>query len=153
MESDYPQLFCPLCGTTKSIRYFDPSGFSVDVIGVRFRGLGRGKGFSIVSEGSLLEGEDPVVGRIADRVAVLYDMLFEGDSVVELLDEVNESLGADYDSLFEAVKMELLPRYQDYVEEDEDEDGFEEVLVAEEVPLTMLDDEILRGEHEYEEVE
>lgn len=146
MESGYPQFFCPLCGTTKSVRYFDPSGFSVDVIGVRFRGLGRGKGFSIVSEGSLLEGEDPVVGRIADRVAVLYDMLFETEEVQGLLQDINDALGAEHETLLDA-SADLLSRFEDYVEEDWDDDDVPEEGV-DSVPLGILDYEILRGENE-----
>lgn len=148
MESGYPQFFCPLCGTTKSVRYFDPSGFSVDVIGVRFRGLGRGKGFSIVSEGSLLDSEDPVVGRIADRVAVLYDMLFETEEVQGLLQDINDALGTEHETLLDA-SADLLSRFEDYVEEDWDDDDAPE---EDEVPaqLSYLDREMQLGENEEE---
>jgi len=45
---------------------------------VQVRGLGKGKGVEIVERYSLIEGGNPeLLDLISDRVAVLYDMLYE----------------------------------------------------------------------------
>ncbi len=69
---------CPLCGKSISLNFFDPSNFEEDILLVRYRGLGRGKGFEEVERYSLLDGGDPeLLDLISDRVAILYDLLYE----------------------------------------------------------------------------
>ena len=45
------------------------------------RGLGKGKGFEVTNEYSLIEVADhpELLDLITDRIAVLYDMLYEDD--------------------------------------------------------------------------
>ena len=104
-------LKCPLCGKQNSIRHFDPTNFVDDIIIILKRGLGRGKGWEEVEEYSLLDGSDPeLLDLISDRVAVLYDMLYEdseddedeGETSVELEDE------EDFESLSDLDKELLI---------------------------------------------
>ena len=47
---------------------------------VQVRGLGHGKGVEVVERYSLLDGENPeLLDMISDRIAVLYDMLYEDE--------------------------------------------------------------------------
>ena len=72
------QFICPMCGKFASVRYFDPSDFEDDILLIQVRGLGRGKGVEIVEKYSLLDGSNPeLLDLISDRVAVLYDLLYE----------------------------------------------------------------------------
>ena len=67
-----------MCGKFASVRYFDPSDFEDDILLIQVRGLGRGKGVEIVEKYSLLDGGNPeLLDLISDRVAVLYDLLYE----------------------------------------------------------------------------
>jgi len=72
------QFICPLCGKFVSVRYYDPSNFEDDILLIQVRGLGYGKGVEIVEKYSLLDGSDPdLLELISDRIAVLYDLLYE----------------------------------------------------------------------------
>ena len=72
------QLICPLCGKFVSVRYYDPSNFEDDILLVQVRGLGHGKGVEIVEKYSLLNGDNPeLLELISDRVAIIYDLLYE----------------------------------------------------------------------------
>ena len=117
---DYERMslwICPLCGKQVSIRYYDPSGFADDIVIIQLRGLGRGRGFEVVSEYSLFEDEDTeLLDIISDRVAVLYNLLYEdkgddedeekeddgeeGEQNGELLDLVNDVLADIYEERF-----------------------------------------------------
>ena len=69
---------CPICGKRNSIKLYDPTDFDNDIFLIKVRGLGRGKGFEITKKYSLLKGENPeLLELISDRVAVLYDLLYE----------------------------------------------------------------------------
>lgn len=84
------QFICPTCGKFVSVRYYDPSNFEDDILLVQVRGLGHGKGVEIVKKYSLLDGSDPeLLDLISDRVAVIYDMLYddEEESPVDIEDE------------------------------------------------------------------
>ena len=109
---------CPLCGKQVSIRYYDPSDFDDDIMIIQLRGLGRGRGFEVVSEHSLFEDEDTeLLDIISDRVAILYNLLYEnngddededeaedegkgGTQNGELLDLVNDALADIYEERF-----------------------------------------------------
>ena len=56
------------------------------------RGLGKGKGFEVIREYSLLNnGGDPeLLDKITDRVAQIYDMLYEEEPDNEELDYTEE---------------------------------------------------------------
>ncbi len=91
------QFICPLCGRFVSVRYYDPSDFEDDILIVQVRGLGHGKGVEIVEKYSLLDGSDPdLLELISDRIAVLYDLLYEDieddEAEVDLEDEDDEPL-------------------------------------------------------------
>ncbi len=89
------QFICPTCGKFVSVRYYDPSDFEDDILIVQVRGLGHGKGVEIVEKYSLLDGSDPdLLELISDRIAVLYDLLYEDveddEAEVELEDDEEE---------------------------------------------------------------
>jgi len=72
------QWQCPLCGKIVSVSRYDPSNFEDDILLVQVRGLGRGKGFELAEKYSLLDGDNPeLLDLISNRVAVIYDMLYE----------------------------------------------------------------------------
>ena len=171
MASEYSQILCPLCGKSIHTRNYDPSKFTDEIIGISFRGLGRGRGFEVIARDNLLDidEEHPILEDLANRVAVLHDLFFEGDEVEELLDEVCDELSVEHDTLYEACR-DLLSRYQDYVDEERDEDKStvpidlheknfedddddfdeEEGPVEIEEPLSDLDRELLLEEEEDE---
>ena len=79
---------------------------------VQVRGLGRGKGVEIVKKYSLLDGSNPeLLDRISDRVAVIYDMLYEGveddeaeeEHPVDLEDDDEEEEDEDINDLDEDI--------------------------------------------------
>jgi len=90
------QLICPLCGKFVSVRYYDPSDFEDDILLVQVRGLGRGKGVEIVETYSLLDGSDTyLLDLISDRVAILYNLLYEDNGDDEDEDEAEEEDALD----------------------------------------------------------
>ena len=75
---------CPLCGKHNSIRYYDPTDFVNDILIIKKRSLGHGKGFDITDRYSLLDGSDPeLLDLISDRVLIIYDMLYEDEEAEE----------------------------------------------------------------------
>ena len=57
------------------------------------RGLGHGKGFEVTDRYSLFDGSDPeLLDLISDRVAVIYDMLYEDEETEEDINDFNEDL-------------------------------------------------------------
>ena len=57
------------------------------------RGLGHGRGFQVTDRYSLLDGSDPeLLDLISDRVAVIYDMLYEDVESDEDISEFDEDL-------------------------------------------------------------
>ena len=76
------------------IRQFDPSDFDEDILVVQVRGLGRGRGFEVVDRYSILEGgsHPELLDLISDRVAIIYDMLYEGVEPDEDINEFDEDL-------------------------------------------------------------
>jgi len=122
---------CPLCGKQVSIRHYDPTDFVDDILIILKRGLGKGKGFEEVDRYSLLDGSDPeLLDLISDRVAVLYDMLYEDvdddeaeeEHPVDLEDEV------DFESLSDLDK-EIFLAEREEEEEDEDINDLEEDII------------------------
>lgn len=110
-------LKCPLCGKQNSIRYYDPTEFVDDIIIILKRGLGRGKGWEDVEEYSLLDGSDPeLLDLISDRVAVLYDMLYEDSEDDEAEDELEDD--EDFESLSYIDKELLIFEREKKEEED-----------------------------------
>ncbi len=113
-------FICPICGKQCSIRFYDPTGFVVDILIIRKRGLGRGMGFEEVERYSLRDGSDPeLLDLISDRVAVVYDMLYEDvedDNEAEADEEEDE---VDFESLSE-IDKELLLAERDVAEDEEE---------------------------------
>jgi len=153
MENGFNQFQCPLCGRSVSIRKFDPTEFDDDVNGIRFEGLGYGRGFGVAEKGSILESGDPVLALIGDRVLEISRFLMDAgiltqsmiashipvlesqaqvDEREELIDDINAALKPYYgdeafENLFDASKA-LLDQFLDYEEEENKEDD-EEVAV------------------------
>ena len=112
---------CPLCGKQNSIKHYDPTDFDNDILIILKRGLGKGKGFEETERYSLLDGSDPeLLELISDRVAVLYDLLFED---VEDDDESeDEEKEVDFESLSELDKELFLFEREEAEDNEEDED-------------------------------
>jgi len=121
------QVICPLCGKFVSVRHYDPSGFEEDILLVQVQGLGRGKGVEIVEKYSLLNGENPeLLDLISDRVAVIYDLLYEETEETE--DNEEESDTRQHESLTELDELdkEILSAEEEYEDiNDLDEDILE----------------------------
>ena len=88
-------LICPLCGKFNSLRFFNPSKFELDILGVDTRGLGRGKGTMVVGTYSVLDRPD-IVEPIRKRCMDLLGLI-EG-AEVPAKDELL-ALQADYEQL------------------------------------------------------
>ena len=138
---------CPICGLQRGIKKFDPSDSDLDITVIQLRGLGKGKGFEIVDEYSILSGEHPeLLELISDRVAIVHDLLFETDDSEELLDDINAVLRPDYEdeafeNLVDAAKA-LLDQFLDYDEEDNDEEENDDL------PVETIDKELWIADHE-----
>ena len=151
MESAYNQFQCPLCGKSVGIKNFDPSNFDDDIIGIRFVGLGYGRGFEVAAKGSILDSEDPVLDKIADRVVEISLVEEEDEEEEELSDDINAVLRPDsdddaFENLVDAAKA-LLGRFLEYDDEEDDE---EDTMQYE--SLSELDKEILLAEREEEDI-
>lgn len=111
-----------------SVAYYDPSEFVDDVLLVKVKGLGRGKGVAIVDTYSLLDGEEtPLLGQIRARILSVHNFLFDEfddleEKYDELLNSVNDALSESYPEGFsdlgEAVEI-LLDEYTELLEESE----------------------------------
>jgi len=121
---------CPLCGKQCSILHYDPTDFDDDILIIQKRGLGKGKGFDEVERYSLLEGSDPeLLDLISDRIAVIYDLLYEdvGDDEVEVehsidLEDEDKEEEVDFESLSDLDKQIFLADLEEEEDEEEDED-------------------------------
>jgi len=162
MDSGFNQFQCPLCGKSVGIKNYDPSEFDDDIIGIRFAGLGYGRGFEVAAKGSILDSDDPVLDKIADRVVEISQFLLEDeeddadDRTEELIDDINAVLRPDYDdaafeNLVDAAEA-LLDRFLDY-DDEEDENDEEEDDTGQYESLSELDKEILLAELEEEDEE
>ena len=65
---------CPLCGKNCQLEGFDPENLSLDIRVKSFKGLGRGKGFDLDEEYSIL-GDEEFTPRICDRILDLLKLL------------------------------------------------------------------------------
>ncbi len=83
MEQHFNQLQCTLCGRSVSIRKFDPTDFVNDVIGIRFVGLGYGRGFGVAAKGSILHSGDPVLELMAGRVLEISRFLLDAEIITK----------------------------------------------------------------------
>ena len=103
--------------------HYDPTDFVNDILIIRLRGLGKGRGFEETERYSLLDGSDPeLLDLISDRVAVIYDLLYEDeeDDKAEAEEEEDE---VDFESLSDLDKEILLAeREEEEAEKAEDED-------------------------------
>lgn len=68
------QLVCPLCGKFSSLRYFDPSSFEHDILGVDTVGLGRGRGTRVVAKFSMLD-DSTLMSIIKERCLLLVRII------------------------------------------------------------------------------
>jgi len=119
-------FLCPLCGKQCSILHYDPTDFDDDIPIIQKRGLGKGRGFAEDERYSLLDGSDPeLLELISDRIAVLYDLLYED---VED-DEADVNLEEEDDEPLTELEKEL--RISE-MEEDEEED----------YPIDLEDDDV-----------
>ena len=150
---------CPLCGKVNSITRYDPSNFDNDILIVKFRGLGRGKGFEVAEKYSLLDGSNPaLLALIRDRVAVIHDFTYENRSEDQddLIDDINAALDVHegFDNLHDATNALLAQFLESDEEEDEIPLHMEEgaLVVADQEgtydTLSELDKELLIGEVE-----
>jgi len=122
------QFICPVCGKFVSVAYYDPSEFVDDVLLVKVKGLGRGKGVAIVDTYSLLDSEETqLLEQIRARILSVHNLLFDEfddleEKYDELLNSVNDALSESYPEGFsdlgEAVEI-LLDEYTELLEESE----------------------------------
>ena len=110
--------------------HYDPTDFDDDIRIILKRGLGRGMGFDVVDEYSLLDGSDPeLLDLISDRVCIIYNMLYEDVEPDEAEDDDEE----------QAQPMTPLDREIQIAEEEENEDEYEK----EDEDISDLDEEII----------
>jgi len=115
---------CPLCGKQTSILHYDPTNFVDDIMIILLRGLGKGRGFEEVERYSLLDGSDPeLLDLIRDRIAVLYDLLYEDVEDDEAEVDLEEE---DDEPLTELDKELRISEMEEAEEEDEDINDLDE---------------------------
>lgn len=87
---------CPLCGQLFSVEDYDPADLEDAITLVKDLAFGHGEGAEPVEKHSLLDGSDPeLLDLISDRVAVIFDLLYEDEEDDEEEDDDNfESLSA-----------------------------------------------------------
>ena len=66
-------LLCPLCGKATSLRNYDPSTFDDDIYARDVRGLGRGRGFAVIGQHSILDDREVtrLIGTRAVKIVAL----------------------------------------------------------------------------------
>ncbi|MFC1804166.1 hypothetical protein ACFL0D_09430 [Thermoproteota archaeon] len=69
-------IACPLCGRHVPESVFDPSMFTNDIYAVEVSGLGRGMGFQVTSQYSIL-GDPTITGLISDRCHQILHLIHE----------------------------------------------------------------------------
>ena len=69
-------LVCPLCGKNAPLSTFNPESLDLDLKLVSFKGLGRGKGFMVSEEFSVLD-EPYLSGIVSERVLALCKIFFD----------------------------------------------------------------------------
>ena len=70
-------FLCPLCGKQSSVRLYDPTKFDPDIYAIQKVGLGRGRGFKVTDQYSILNKENPTVELIKDRILLLSKTLID----------------------------------------------------------------------------
>jgi hypothetical protein len=90
-------LVCPLCGKSTSLAKFNPSDFDDDIVVQTIHGLGRGRGFEVVSRESAL-GNSDVTSLVAERVLmIVYHVCTLSYTLFVLLRASSQSLRAHPD--------------------------------------------------------
>ena len=72
-------FLCPLCGKQSSVRLYDPTKFDPDIYAIQKVGLGRGRGFKVTNQYSILNKENPTVELIKDRILLLSKTLIDNE--------------------------------------------------------------------------
>lgn len=73
-------IVCPLCGRHVPEQVFDPFSMDDDIYAVEVRGLGRGMGFKVTGQHSVLD-EPEITGAISIRCQKILQMIHQGDYV------------------------------------------------------------------------
>ena len=86
-------LSCPMCGKQTSRRYFNPEDLATDILAVKRKSLGRGKGFAVTGRPSILDDKE-LVAKIAKRCHTLLELIEGKDSkgVSEELEELRSTI-------------------------------------------------------------
>ena len=118
------QLVCPLCGRFVGLEYFDPRHFEDDIYAVEVRGLGRGRGFEVVSRESVLD-DDRITGLIADRCHRILGLIEgEGGLPTGEVDSLKATLESwiKYARRLEVENKTLREENEELSEEEDDEE-------------------------------
>ncbi len=88
-------VICPLCGRSVAADHYDPSEFDDDIMGQRFAGKGRGKGFEVSEKFSVLgdDGYEDLLRRMASRALRIVKMFYDNGYLEkeEIVDTFSES--------------------------------------------------------------
>ena len=68
---------CPLCGKSSSAKHYDPKSLELDVIAKNLKGLGRGRGFIVVNQWSILAGDPKWLKGMGQRLLDLVALFHE----------------------------------------------------------------------------
>ena len=118
-------IACPLCGRHVPEHVFDPSTFGDDIYAVEVTGLGRGRGFQVTGQYSVLE-YPAITGLISDRChRILHLIHQQGYVPPQEYDALRATLEQwiKYARKLEIEKAELTEELSD-IDDDEDE-GYE----------------------------
>ena len=121
-------VVCPLCGRHIPETVFDPSEFQDDIYAVDVSGLGRGRGFQVTGQYSIL-GDPMIMGLISDRCHRILHIIQDGGYLPpQELDALRATLDSwiQYAHRLEAENASLREENEELSEvEEEDGDDYE----------------------------
>ncbi len=103
-------VVCPICGKSSSLKSF-PAGGATDIVLQTFQGMGRGKGFSVVSRQSGIDDRalaEALKPKLLDLLAVLaVHGHVTRDEIVDSVGQPGETLRVELPSVRETKAREL----------------------------------------------
>lgn len=131
-------IVCPLCGKMSSLRKYDPHSLDVDIYLQKVKGLGRGRGFKVVSKSSAL-GDPSVIEPIKNRLIDLLMMLKRKNLLSGL--DLAQKFGGKSEKDLEYVRGELATSRAELKNAQDQRDAARRDHLAERAKLKMLKDD------------
>jgi hypothetical protein len=140
---------CPLCGKSNSTRRYDPRSLELDVKARNLKGRGRGKGFIVVNEWSILEGDPKWLKGMGQRLLDVVALFQEHDVVST--DEIRARFGLEENE--EEQQEEAQEEEESYTVNDSGSEEEMEKQVGAIADAIDLDPEAIPGDTSFERLE